>query len=315
MPRTAAVTGATGFVGRAVCARLRRDGWRVVALTRSPQAAVPEGVAARCVGDLAEATAETLVLALAGVDAVVHLAAKVHVMRPTPADAAAFHAVNVTATRALAEAAAQAGAARFLFMSSIKVNGEGGPRPYTETDPPAPQDDYGRSKAEAEAALREVNGLDVTVLRPPVVYGPGVGANIAALLRLCDSGLPLPFGAVRNARSLIAVDNLADAVAACLAHPAVAGKTYVVRDGEDLSTADLVRLIRRAQGRPARLVPVPPALLRAGLALLGRGAMADRLLDSLRIDDAVLRRDLGWTPPLSPEDAIRRMVQDRPPSQ
>jgi len=312
MANTVAVTGATGFVGQAVCRRLQAAGWRVVALTQRSGAAVPEGVEVCAIGDLAAVADFAPVLA--GMDAVVHLAAKVHVMAPTPEDAAAFHAVNVEATRRLAAGAAAAGVKRLLFLSSIKVNGEttAPGRPFRAEDAPHPQDDYGRSKAEAEAALREVAArtpLEVTVIRPPVVYGPGVKANIAALARLCDTPLPLPFGATRNARSMIAVDNLADAVAVALAAPAAAGKTYLVRDGEDLSTAELIRRMRRVQGRPARLVPVPPELMEWGLKLSGRGTLVPRLLGSLTVDDGPLRRDLGWTPPLTVAEGLRRMGQ------
>lgn len=309
MTRTVAVTGATGFIGRALCRRLLAEGWRVIALTRSTDADVPPGVAIRPVGDLARL--EDAEPVLADVDAVAHLAARVHVMRPTAADRAAFHAMNVTATRRLAEGARAAGVRRFLFMSSVKVHGEGRRGlPYTEADPPAPQDDYGRSKAEAEAALAAVPGLDVTVLRPPVVYGPGVAANIAALARLCDTPWPLPFGAVRNGRDLITLDNLVDAAARALEHPAAAGKTYLVRDGQTLSTADLVRLLRAAQGRPARLVPVPAALLEGALRMLGRDALADRLLGDFRIDDSRIRADLAWTAPVTAAEGLRRMVAD-----
>lgn len=309
--RTVAVTGATGFVGTALCRRLVADGWRVVALVRGPDAELPPGVEARVVGDLAHV--EDFAPHLAGMDAVAHLAARVHVMNPTPEDAALFQAVNVTATRRLAEGAARAGVGRLLFLSTIKVNGEGGDRPYRADDPPAPADPYGRSKAEAEAALAEVaraTGLAVTVIRPPVVYGPGVKANVAALARLCDSRLSLPFGATRNARSLIALDNLADAVVTALAAPEAAGRTYLVRDGEDLSTGELIRRIRRAQGRPARLLPVPQGLMAGALTRLGRGKLADRLFGSLTVDDSAIRHDLGWSPPLSVDEGLRAMLAE-----
>lgn len=307
---TVAVTGATGFVGRALCRRLLDDGLRVVALVRAEPAAVPPGVETRVVGDLA--AVKDFAPYLQDVDAVAHLAARVHVMNPTPADAALFQAVNVTATRRLAEGAADAGVGPLLFLSSIKVNGEGRDTPYTADDPPAPADPYGRSKAEAEAVLAEVarqKGLAVTIIRPPVVYGPGVKANVAALARLCDSALPLPFGATRNARSLIALDNLVDAVARALMAPQAAGKTYLVRDGEDLSTGELIRRIRGAQGRPARLVPVPQGLMTAGLRLIGRGGLVDRLFGSLTVDDSAIRRDLGWTPPLTVDQGLAAMLK------
>jgi nucleoside-diphosphate-sugar epimerase len=271
--RTVAVTGATGFVGQALCDRLVRDGWHVIALTRTKSAALPPQVEVRAVGDLA--AVEDFAPFVSGADMVVHLAAKVHVMAPTAEDTAAFQAVNVDTSRRLAEGAARAGARRLLFVSSIKVNGESTPpaSPFTADASPHPGDDYGRSKAAAEAALRSVSaqtGLEVTILRPPVVYGPGVKANVAALARLCASPIPLPFGAARNARSLIAVDNLVDAILSALVSPRAAGRTFLVRDGEDVSTGELVRRIRRAQGRPARLLPVPQGLMTTALHLLGR---------------------------------------------
>ncbi|WP_343868316.1 NAD-dependent epimerase/dehydratase family protein [Caenispirillum bisanense] len=322
-PRTVAVTGATGFVGTAVCRRLLADGWRVVALVRTaaPAAAQPSGVESRPLGDLT-AVADFAPL-LGDVQAVVHLAAKVHVMRPTTADAADFHRVNVEVTRRLAEGAARAGVGRLLFVSTIKVNGEATApgRPFRADDPPAAADDYGRSKAAAEAALWQVAaahpGLGVTVIRPPVVYGPGVKANIAALARLCDSPWPLPLGATGNARSLIAVDNLADAVAVALAAPQAAVEVYLVRDGEDVSTGELIRRLRRLQGRPARLLPVPPGVLATLLRLGGRGGLGDRLLGSLTVDDGPIRAELGWQPPLSLDQGLARLLgrgqnQDQP---
>ncbi|MQX37433.1 NAD-dependent epimerase/dehydratase family protein [Roseospira navarrensis] len=315
--RAVAVTGATGFIGRALCRRLLTAGRPVVALTRGPDPqGLPDGVEVRPIGDLADAPAAPD--ALEGVDAVVHLAARVHVMRPTPADADAFHRVNVTATERLAEAAAARGLRRMVFVSTAKVHGEGGADTvYTADDPLTPEDAYGRSKATAETALRGVEsrtGLPVTILRPPLVYGPGVRANAAALARLCDTPWPLPFGAVRNARSLIALDTLADAIAVALDAPAAAGRSYLVRDGEDVSTAELIRRIRRLQGRPARLVPVPPGVLTLGLRVLGKGGVADRLFGSFRIDDAPIRRDLGWTPPLTLDEGLARMLAGEPPS-
>ena len=310
--RAVAVTGATGFVGGAICRRLLADGWWVVALTRTAAPTLPEGVESRVVGDLT-AVADFAPL-LGDVRAVVHLAAKVHVMRPTAADVADFQRVNVEVTRRLAEGAARAGIERLLFLSTIKVNGEGTApdRPFRADDPPAAADDYGRSKAAAEAALWQVAaahpGLGVTVIRPPVVYGPGVKANIAALARLCDSPWPLPFGAAGNARSLIAVENLADAIAVALTAPRAAGRTYLVRDGEDVSTGDLIRRLRRLQGRPARLLPVPRKILVSLLRLGGRSGLADRLLGSLTVDDGPIRADLGWRPPLTLDAGLVRML-------
>jgi len=298
------VTGASGFVGRAACVTLAEKGHDVIAATRT--GVTPTGAAeARATGDLAvladdDAGMDALV---ADVDAVLHLAARVHVMRDRAADPMAeYRRMNVSVTCSLAEAAARAGVGHFTFLSTVKVNGEATEGlPYTEQDTPAPEDDYGRSKWEAEQALAEISardGIAVTVLRPPLIYGPGVGANFLSLLRLCDTGLPLPFGGItRNRRSLLYVGNLADAIAAVLSHEAAGGRTFLVSDGAPVSTASLVGLIRRALGRREGMIPVPPALLRALLACAGKAAAADRLIGSLEIDSRRIGHELGWRAP------------------
>lgn len=294
------VTGADGFVGRAVCAALAEHGHRVVAASRAGTAVAGAGET-RLLGDLgALRNADAVV---ADVDAVVHLAGRAHVMTEGADDPAAeYRRINVDGTCRLAEAAARNGVVRFAFLSSIKVNGEAtADRPFTENDVPAPQDPYARSKWEAELGLAEIaarDGLQTVVLRAPLVYGPGVKANFLSLLRLCDSGLPLPLGGiVRNRRSLIYVGNLADALRCVVDHAAAPGNTFFVSDGIPVSTAALVRGLRTALGRPERLVPVPPRLLRLALSLAGRRAMADRLVGSLAIDAGRIRRVVGWRAP------------------
>ena len=299
------VTGATGFVGSALLPAFRAHGHVVrAAVRRSTGCDADEQVR---VGDLSPDTDWRE--ALAGVDAVVHLAARVHVMHDTSTDPLAdFRRSNVEGTAALARAATASGAKRLVYLSSIKVNGEathGGA--FTERDPPAPKDPYGVSKAEAEEALRRIaaeSGLEVVVLRPPLVYGPGVRANFLRLMRLADRGVPLPFRAVDNRRSMVFVGNLADAIVRCVEHPAAAGRTFLVSDGEDLSTADLIRRLAKALGKSAILVPVPPGLMRAAANVLGKGAEADRLLGSLRIDSSVLRERLGWRPPFTVDQGL-----------
>lgn len=304
------VTGAGGFVGRALCPALAAAGHEVIAGVR--EGAPPPGAHAhRTLGDLAEE--RPLDAAMAGTDAVVHLAARVHMMRETAADPLPlYRRVNVDGTRRLVEAAARAGVRRFVLLSSIKVNGERTTtRAFAETDTPAPADAYGISKQEAEemlAALAARAGLAGVVIRTPLVYGPGVRANFLSLLRLCDSPWPLPFGGVRaNRRSLIGLDNLVDAIAITVAHPAANG-IYLVRDGEDLSTAALIRRLRNALNRPVRLLPVPAALMEASLRALGRGALADRLCGSLAIDSGRIARDLGWQPPRTVDEELAATV-------
>jgi UDP-glucose 4-epimerase len=303
------VTGATGFVGRALIDELVKAGFAVTAAVRD--AAItprwPETVRTVAVGPIDGNTDWSA--ALDGAERIVHLAGIAH--HPISDDAttiARYTVVNVNGTAALATAAARAGAARLLFLSSIKVNGEATTdRAFTESDAPAPEDIYGRSKWQAEQALTTIGrdtGLAVTIIRSPLVYGPGVRGNFASLLRLCDTPLPLPFGAIRNRRSLIARGNLVSAIVTALGHPAAAGETFLVRDGEDLSTAELVRRLRRALHRPPRLVPVPTGLLAGAARLLGRGAMADRLLGSLAVDDRKIRAKLQWQPPMRCDAAL-----------
>jgi nucleoside-diphosphate-sugar epimerase len=299
------VTGATGFVGTAVLPALRARGHVVrAAVRREVDCDADEQVR---VGDLSPDTDWRE--ALAGVDAVVHLAARVHVMHDASTNPLAeFRRSNVEGTLTLARAAARASAKRLVFLSSIKVNGEATTdRAFTERDAPAPRDPYGVSKAEAEEALRGVaveTGLEVVILRPPLVYGPGVRANFLRLLRFADRGVPLPFGAVDNRRSMVFVANLADAIVRCIEHPGAAGRTFLASDGEDLSTADLIRRLAAALGKRASLVPVPPGLMRAAARLLGKGAEADRLLGSLRIDSSALRESLGWRPPFTVDEGL-----------
>lgn len=250
--------------------------------------------------------------ALAGVEVIVHLAARVHVMHDTEADPlTAFRAVNVEGTLNLARQAAAAGVKRFVFISSVKVNGEStlSGRAFTEIDVPNPQDAYGQSKHEAEQGLRQLaadTGMEVVIIRPPLVYGPGVKANFAALMRAVQRGWPLPLGAVHNRRSLVALDNLVDFIVTCVTHPQAANQTFLVSDGQDLSTTELVRGMAQAAGVPAHLLLVPVWALQAGATLLGKGDAVQRLCGNLQVDIAKARLLLGWVPPVSVEEGLRR---------
>lgn len=309
------MTGASGFVGAVLCRELDVRGFAVRGAVRllhsSFSAPAVESVA---VGKLDAATDWSS--ALAGVDCVIHCAARAHVMHETEADAlAAYQSVNVDGSRRLAEQAAAAGVRRLVYLSSIKVNGEQTAlgAPFLFSDAPAPEDPYGVSKWEAEQALWAVaanTGLELVVVRPPLVYGPGAKGNLTRLLKLVRSGVPLPLGAVHNQRSLIGLDNLVDLLICCIDHPAAAGQTLLVSDGEDVSTPDLLRHMAAGLGRSARLLPVPVPLLRLAGRALGKQAEIDRLVGSLQIDSRHTRELLDWTPPVSLAEGIRRMVQD-----
>lgn len=305
------VTGATGFVGRVLTAALVAAGHDVVACVRDAARPTIAGVTRRVVADVGPETDWRE--ALAGVEAVAHLAARVHVMdEGERAPLAAYRRVNALGTRRLAEAAAAAGVKRLLFLSTVKVNGErSAAEPFRESDPPAPADDYARSKWEGEQALAEVaatHGLETVVLRPPLIYGPGVAGNMGRLLDLVRRAPPLPLAAIDNRRSLLYVGNLASAAVACLTSPAAAGETYLVRDGEDVSTPELIRRIGAAASAPLRLFAVPPELIRLAGGLSGRAAAVARLLDSLVIDDRKIRTQLGWVPPFTMAEGLAETV-------
>lgn len=302
------VTGAAGFVGRHLCARLRAAGVTVHEAVRRVEGAARPGVFA--VGDIGPGTEWGP--ALEGADAVVHLAARVHMMSDAAADPLAeYRRVNVEGTLRLARQAAAAGVPRLVFASSVKVNGEGTPpgTAWRETDPPAPADPYGVSKHEAEQALAATAGIETAVVRPPLVYGPGVGANFLRLMGAVHRGVPLPLGAVDNRRSLVYVENLADVLALCVSHPHAAGGTFLVSDGPPLSTPELIRALGRALGRRPRLVPVPCALLRGAASLVGRGPAVERLCGSLVVDDSYVRAALDWRPPFDAEAGLARTAR------
>jgi nucleoside-diphosphate-sugar epimerase len=304
------VTGATGFVGSAFSQSLYAQRNRVVAGVRELSVKLFSGITPVAVGDLLPDTYWSDVLH--GVDMVVHLAARVHVMRDDAADPLAeFRRVNVDGTLNLARQAAMAGVRRFVFVSSIKVNGEltrlG--KPFSAYDKPDPQDPYGISKYEAEMGLLELaseTGMEVVIIRAPLVYGPGVKANFASMMSWLDRGIPLPLGAVHNQRSFVALDNLVDLIVTCLDHPAAANQTFLVSDGEDLSTTELLQRMGQALGKPARLIPVPVGLMTFVANLLGKGAVASRLFGSLQVDSSKARELLGWKPVVTVDEALQK---------
>lgn len=300
MPSSAMlVTGATGFVGRRLVQTL--------------------GPAAQTLSTRSDPS--TWSAALEGKQCVVHLAARVHVMQDGATDPLSeYRKVNVEGTLELARQASAAGVQRFVFLSSIKVNGEQTEpgKPFRADDIPAPQDPYGISKMEAEAGLRAIakeTGLEVVIIRPPLVYGPGVKANFASMVRWLQRGVPLPLGGIHNHRSLVALDNLVNLIITCLRHPDAAHRTFLVSDGEDVSTSELLRRMGAALGKPARLLPIPQRALEWGARLAGKPALAQRLFSSLQVDMQPTCQILGWAPPVSLEQGlfqVARSVQTHP---
>lgn len=300
------VTGGTGFVGRAVVRSLVAVGHDVRLALRSTAPAM--GFDSLLVGELGPST--DWQIALEGVDAVVHLAARVHVMHDDAGAAEEFRRTNTEGTLRLARASADAGIRRFVFVSTIKVNGEATDgRPFRADDEPRPVDPYGRSKLEAELGLQRIAGLESVVIRPPLVHGPGAKGNLARFCRLARSGWPVPLGGIHNRRDLVGVENLASLILRCLEHPAAAGRTFLVSDGEPLSTRQLYRLIAEAMGRPARLVSVPVGLMRIAARLAGMSGEVDRLTQSLELDITPTRELLDWSPPVPAAAGIATMAQ------
>lgn len=305
------ITGPSGFVGHAVVRALRAEGHTLSGTTRAPDRSQgPDGIPLYRIADFADEVDWSRIVA--GADVVVHLAARAHQTREQGTAALAlYRAVNRDGSRRLAEAAAAAGVKRFVFMSSVKAAGERSNAPLTEDDPLHPEDAYGISKQEAEQSLAEVaarTGLDLVVLRPPLVYGPYARGNLLTLMRAIDRGWPLPLGGIDNRRSLVSAANLASAVSLVAQHPYAAGSTFYVSDGQDLSTPELIRRLAAALGRPARLIPLPPSVLNAATRLPGIGAKATRLVASLQVDSQRIRERLGWRPVQRLDDGLAEMA-------
>ncbi|MCX7100054.1 MAG: SDR family oxidoreductase [Methylobacter sp.] len=303
------VSGANGFVGTALCAELLRSGQSVRAAVRS---ATTQVVNAQNVS-VGEINGETdWTNALFNTKTVIHLAARVHVMKDNSEyPLKASRIVNVDGTLNLARQAAKAGVQRFIFISSIKVNGEGTRlgKPYTAEDEPAPLDPYGISKHEAEVGLLQLateTGMEVVILRPTLIYGPGVKGNFQTMLRCLEMGIPLPLGAIYNKRSFIALDNLVNLIIICMAHPAAANQTFLASDGEDLSTTELLKHLGKALDKPAKLIPLPVCVLKLVANLMGRGDVAQRLCDSLQVDISKTQDLLEWNPLVSVDDGLRK---------
>ncbi len=309
---TVFITGATGFIGRAVCAKMLENGWRVKGVIRKKSEinALPAGVEGVCLDSIENCNFRDQ--DFTGVNTVIHLAARVHIVNDRAADPLAdFRKVNVLGTERLARTAAKAGVKRFIFISSVKVNGEGSNLPYTEQNAPAPQDAYGISKREAEdllACVAAETGLQTVVLRLPLVYGPGVKANFKDLIKIAGAGVPLPFKGIDNRRSFIYIGNLTDAIITCAVHPLAAGETFMVSDCADVSTPDLIRILAFAMGKKTALFSLSPALLRTLAKITGKNKEMEKLSGSLFVDTGKIRNLLNWKPPFSLEEGIRETV-------
>ena len=305
------VTGAAGFVGAPLIERLRKERiCDVTVTTRSATPASPPDIRHFLI-DITEKTDWTA--AIAGVDVIVHLAARDHTMHDRSADPLAdFRRANTASTLNLAEQAARAGVKRFVFISTIKVNGEETDRPFRHDDAPKPLDPYGISKLESEIGLREISartGMDVVIIRPPLVYGSGARGNFALLVGLVRKKLPLPFASLKNSRTLVAVQNLVDLIITGMQHPAAAGETFLAGDGEDLSTPGLIEGIAAGLGVKPKLLPFPPSLMHMAARIIGKEAVYQRLCGSLQVDISHARDVLGWKPVVTPREGLRLAVK------
>lgn len=307
------VTGASGFIGCASVRMLQVRGYEAIAAVRRQTNNLPDKVRCCPITDIEAGTDWRA--ALDNIDTVVHAAARAHIMQDVSVEPLKeYRKVNVDGSLRLARQAAEAGVRRLIFISSIKVNGEqtGAGASFRADSEPAPRDAYGISKLEAEQGLQALaaeTGMEVVIIRPPLVYGPGVKANFLSMMRWLDRGIPLPLGAIDNLRSLVALDNLVDLIVTCISHPIAANQVFLASDGEDLSTTELLLRMGMALGKPARLLPIPSTWLERGAALIGRSGLAQRLCGSLQVDIAKTRTLLGWSPPVAVSEALEQTAR------
>ena len=308
------ITGAGGFVGKRLYSVIEDSGFEIVPVFRVCKPSLENGIDNAVVGKFINATTDWT-SALIDVDVVIHLAAMTHVMHSGKAnDLASFRELNVEGTRNLARQAAQLGVKRFVYLSSVKVNGEAtSDSPFRFDQPPNPQDSYGLSKREAEDVLREIEegaGLEVVIIRPPLVYGPGVKGNILALINVIRKGVPLPLGAINNCRDLVSIYNLCDLIRVCCLHPSAAGKTFLVSDGESISTTELIRYLANGLDQKIRLFSVPIWALKLVAGFFGQIGKVEKLTGDLQIDMSPTQQVLDWKPPLSVVESFRKMFTE-----
>ena len=306
------ITGANGYVGRRLSSSLfTKPDLKLTAAVRSHLDIPAHQIAEVCGLDGGIDWSELIV----DQNVLIHVAARAHIMKDEVADPAAeYRRVNVDGTLNLARQAATAGLKRFIFISSIGVNGNVSTQPFTEDDKANPAELYAQSKWEAEQGLWEIQsetGMELVIIRPPLVYGPNAPGNFGSLMRWVEKGVPLPLGAIHNQRSFVALDNLVELIITCIDHPEAANQVFLAGDGQDLSTTDLLRGVARAMGKPSRLIPVPSSLLMLGATFLGKKAVAQRLLGSLQVDISKARKLLAWEPPISVEEGLRRCFQSQ----
>lgn len=310
------ITGATGFVGQALIKTLLQEEHRLIAAVRAYSSELPFQVEQKVIGDLGLLEPHYSVMdGSDNIEVVIHTAARVHIMTDDVADPLTeFRKINVTGTIELAKQAEMAGVKRFIYLSSIKVNGEStdGRPAFSEVDESAPEDDYARSKLEAEQALFDLaktTAMEIVVIRPPLIYGPGVKANFASMINIIKKGLPLPFGAIFNQRSMLAIDNLVDFIKCCITHPAAANQVFVLADGEDVSTTQLLKRLAVSYHRPTRLLSVPTSWMTFVAKLLGKRMMTDRLFGNLQIDISKAKQLLGWKSLVSMDQQLKKMAE------
>ena len=302
------ITGANGFVGRALCNEANKLGFQVKALTRNPHDFIGtiQNIICSNLGEV-----DLVFEAMRHVDVVVHLAARVHVMNERSGDTiAAYRNVNLDLTLNLARQAAAAGVRRFIYLSSIKVNGEKTEKgfAFTADDVPAPEDPYGISKMEAENALLDlskITGMEVVIIRPPLIYGPGVGANFLSMMRWLSRKVPLPLGAIHNRRSMVALENLLSLIITCVDHPRAAGQIFLVSDDEDISLTQLLRKLSKAMKTSSFLIPIPASIIKVVAAIFGKPAISQRLCGNLQVDIRKTKALLDWNPPLKLDEGIK----------